>query len=78
MGVGGRRVEIELLAGLAGVSFGVSRIPKRLPDRTSNMVWETPNSRIGDYPAEYNQKVHGPYDPARYYGPRKCQEERPL
>lgn len=24
--------------------------------------------RIGDYPAEYNSKVHGPYDPARYYG----------
>lgn len=22
----------------------------------------------GDYPAEYNPKVHGPYDPARYYG----------
>ncbi|GFG30471.1 hypothetical protein Cfor_12780, partial [Coptotermes formosanus] len=24
---------------------------------------------FGDYPAEYNPKVHGPYDPARYYGP---------
>ncbi|XP_014245104.1 putative ATP synthase subunit f, mitochondrial [Cimex lectularius] len=24
--------------------------------------------RFGDYPAEYNPKVHGPYDPARYYG----------
>ncbi|XP_060859579.1 putative ATP synthase subunit f, mitochondrial isoform X1 [Metopolophium dirhodum] len=23
---------------------------------------------IGDYPAEYNPKVHGPYDPARFYG----------
>ncbi|OQR75593.1 mitochondrial ATP synthase F chain-like [Tropilaelaps mercedesae] len=23
---------------------------------------------IGDYPIEYNRKVHGPYDPARYYG----------
>ncbi|KAK9744736.1 Mitochondrial F1F0-ATP synthase, subunit f [Popillia japonica] len=23
---------------------------------------------IGDYPAEYNAKVHGPYDPARFYG----------
>nr|ABI52735.1 mitochondrial ATP synthase F chain [Argas monolakensis] len=23
---------------------------------------------LGDYPAEYNPKVHGPYDPARYYG----------
>ncbi|XP_050539532.1 putative ATP synthase subunit f, mitochondrial [Daktulosphaira vitifoliae] len=23
---------------------------------------------IGDYPAEYNPKIHGPYDPARYYG----------
>ncbi|XP_015373943.1 PREDICTED: putative ATP synthase subunit f, mitochondrial [Diuraphis noxia] len=23
---------------------------------------------IGDYPAEYNPRVHGPYDPARFYG----------
>ncbi|KAK9500645.1 hypothetical protein O3M35_001873 [Rhynocoris fuscipes] len=23
---------------------------------------------LGDYPIEYNPKVHGPYDPARYYG----------
>lgn len=23
---------------------------------------------FGDYPAEYNPKVHGPYDPARWYG----------
>lgn len=23
---------------------------------------------FGDYPAEYNPKTHGPYDPARYYG----------
>jgi len=22
----------------------------------------------GEYPAEYNAKVHGPYDPARWYG----------
>lgn len=27
---------------------------------------------LGDYPAEYNPKVHGPYDPARFYGKRKC------
>lgn len=27
---------------------------------------------FGDYPAEYNPKVHGPYDPARFYGKRKC------
>lgn len=26
---------------------------------------------FGDYPAEYNPKVHGPYDPARYYGKGK-------
>ncbi|XP_018015884.1 putative ATP synthase subunit f, mitochondrial [Hyalella azteca] len=25
------------------------------------MVW-------GEYPAEFNPKVHGPYDPARFYG----------
>ena len=23
---------------------------------------------FGDYPAEYNPKVHGIYDPARFYG----------
>ncbi|XP_056647772.1 putative ATP synthase subunit f, mitochondrial [Diorhabda carinulata] len=23
---------------------------------------------FGDYPAEYNPKIHGPYDPARFYG----------
>uniref|UniRef100_T1JMH3 ATP synthase subunit f, mitochondrial n=1 Tax=Strigamia maritima TaxID=126957 RepID=T1JMH3_STRMM len=23
---------------------------------------------IGQYPKEYNSKVHGPYDPSRYYG----------
>jgi len=23
---------------------------------------------IGEYPAGYNANVHGPYDPARYYG----------
>merc|ERR1712173_265915 len=25
---------------------------------------------IGELPKEYNPKVHGPYDPAVYYGPR--------
>ncbi len=28
---------------------------------------------FGDYPAEYNPKIHGVYDPARYYGKRKFQ-----
>merc|ERR1712168_736122 len=23
---------------------------------------------LGDYPIDYNPKVHGPYDPARFYG----------
>ncbi|XP_021695303.1 putative ATP synthase subunit f, mitochondrial [Aedes aegypti] len=23
---------------------------------------------FGDYPAKYNPKIHGPYDPVRYYG----------
>ncbi|KAK7075613.1 Mitochondrial F1F0-ATP synthase, subunit f [Halocaridina rubra] len=23
---------------------------------------------FGEYPAEYNPKVHGPFDPARFYG----------
>ena len=26
---------------------------------------------LGELPKEYNPKVHGPYDPAVYYGPRK-------
>lgn len=30
---------------------------------------------IGDYPKEYNPSVHGPYDPARYYGKRKCRDD---
>lgn len=25
----------------------------------------------GEYPNEYNPRVHGPYDPARWYGKRK-------
>ena len=25
----------------------------------------------GRYPAEYNPKVHGPYNPGKWYGPRK-------
>lgn len=29
---------------------------------------QTSKMAIGDYPADYNPKVHGPYDPARYYG----------
>ena len=28
----------------------------------------------GEYPAEYNPKVHGPYDPARYYGKGKIRD----
>ena len=26
---------------------------------------------LGELPKEYNPKVHGPYDPATYYGPSK-------
>lgn len=26
---------------------------------------------LGDYPEGYNKNVHGPFDPARYYGKRK-------
>lgn len=29
---------------------------------------------FGDYPAAYNAKIHGPYDPARFYGKRKQME----
>lgn len=31
---------------------------------------------FGDYPKEYNPSVHGPYDPARYYGKRKYSSEK--
>jgi len=27
--------------------------------------------KFGGYPAEYNPAIHGPYDPARYYGKRE-------
>ena len=26
---------------------------------------------FGEYPADYNPSIHGPYDPARYYGKRE-------
>merc|ERR1712002_751570 len=26
------------------------------------------NMGFGEYPAEYNPKIHGPFDPARFYG----------
>ena len=26
---------------------------------------------FGEYPREYNVRIHGPYDPSRYYGKRK-------
>ncbi|XP_043266501.1 putative ATP synthase subunit f, mitochondrial [Venturia canescens] len=29
---------------------------------------EGPKINIGLYPPEYNRALHGPYDPARYYG----------
>lgn len=28
------------------------------------------NLGFGCYPEWYNRAVHGPYDPARYYGPK--------
>ncbi|CAL4066986.1 unnamed protein product [Meganyctiphanes norvegica] len=28
----------------------------------------TGNMGMADYPSEYNPKIHGPYDPARFYG----------
>lgn len=31
---------------------------------------------FGDYPKEYNPAVHGPYDPARYYGKGKLSGTR--
>jgi Mitochondrial F1F0-ATP synthase, subunit f len=44
--------------------------------------WRSPNflqsprakMAYGDYPAEYNPKVHGPYDPARFYGKGELSE----
>lgn len=34
------------------------------------------NMGFGDYPAEYNPKIHGIYDPARFYGKREYQYRR--
>lgn len=37
-----------------------------------NFTKENPiKMAIGDYPIEYNPKIHGVYDPARFYGKRK-------
>lgn len=33
------------------------------------------NMAFGDYPAEYNPKTHGIYDPARFYGKREYRFE---
>lgn len=33
---------------------------------------------FGDYPAAYNAEVHGPYDPARYYGKGMSSFELPV
>lgn len=30
--------------------------------------WATGKMGYGEYPAGYNAKVHGPYNPATYYG----------
>merc|ERR1711913_77900 len=37
---------------------------KKLAERLRKMFG------IGELPKDYNPKVHGPYDPAIYYGPR--------
>lgn len=34
------------------------------------------NMGFGDYPAEYNPKIHGIYDPARFYGKREYRYRR--
>lgn len=44
------------------LSFRNPSLTIRLKER--KMVW----LNFGDYPAEYKPEVHGPYDPARYYG----------
>ncbi|KAK3862805.1 hypothetical protein Pcinc_031362 [Petrolisthes cinctipes] len=31
-------------------------------------VWPVVKMGFGDYHVDYNPKVHGPYDPARFYG----------
>lgn len=55
--------------------FNLHRVDSRLRPRLANLVnfvYFLQSSEfkmgIGDYPAEYNPKVHGPYDPARFYG----------
>lgn len=53
----------------------MSRRRKRGLDFSSK-IWQKSSAEeakmgFGDYPIEYNPKVHGPYDPARFYGKRK-------
>lgn len=36
-----------------------------------NKILTNNKMRIGKYAEEYNSKLHGPYDPTRYYGKKK-------
>lgn len=40
-------------------------------DLTKYIDITKPFQKYLEYPKEYNPKVHGPYNPARYYGKRK-------
>ncbi|XP_022180431.1 putative ATP synthase subunit f, mitochondrial, partial [Myzus persicae] len=51
---------------LSAVKTTVKTTVKKIQDHSAAGSFKVGD--IGDYPAEYNPKVHGPYDPARFYG----------
>lgn len=51
-----------------GVSYGFNGLPPH-PSFPLKKTW-LENLGWGCYPEGYDRRVHGPYDPARYYGPK--------
>ena len=52
---------------------GANGIPRNYTGRLSpgNSISKYPGP-YNPYPPEYNARIHGPYDPQRYYGSRRC------
>lgn len=68
-----KHTELDILVGHPEISRGETT-PFHI--RTGLNRFSLQNQSVimgwGEYPPEYNARVHGPYDPARFYGKRKC------
>ncbi|CAH1738695.1 unnamed protein product [Aphis gossypii] len=50
------------------INCHIKNTSKNFQDRLDRPAGSYKIDNIGDYPCEYNPKVHGPYNPARFYG----------